>query len=62
MVGIQTWKGAKNHLMNPDRVNDLGIGHAYFRYEWELEINPFWLPLTSLLLIYVNLIFKPGIS
>jgi hypothetical protein len=62
LAGLHTWAAALSHSMNPDGINYLDIGDAYFRGDWEMAINPVWPPLYSWLLGFVNLIFKPGIS
>ena len=47
MAGAHTWAAATRHSMNPDGVNYLDIGDAYFRGDWDAVINTVWSPLYS---------------
>jgi hypothetical protein len=62
LAGLHAWAAAHSHSMNPDGVNYLDIGDAYFRGDWSDAINTVWSPLYSWILGTVLWLFHPSIQ
>jgi hypothetical protein len=59
MAGLHAWAAAVSHSMNPDGVNYLDIGDAYFRGDWATAVSTTWSPLYSWLTGAALWLFKP---
>lgn len=59
MGGLHAWASAVSHSMNPDGVNYLDIGDAYFRGDWETAVSTVWSPLYSWLTGAVLWLVRP---
>lgn len=57
---VHTWAAATSYSMNPDGVNYLDIGDAYFRGDWVNAVNTVWSPLYSWILGAVMWLLHPG--
>jgi hypothetical protein len=59
MGGLHAWAAAVSHSMNPDGINYLDIGDAYFRGDWTTAVSTVWSPLYSWLTGAVLWLIKP---
>jgi hypothetical protein len=59
MGAVHTWAASTVHSMNPDGVNYLDMGEAYWRGDWAMALNSVWSPLYSWILGFVIYTFQP---
>jgi hypothetical protein len=59
MGAVHTWAASTVHSMNPDGVNYLDMGEAYWRGDWAMALNSVWSPLYSWILGFVMRTFQP---